>query len=266
MKNIFEKFIFPEKEEKAQLPQRSDQAVADQKIDRLLMYNSDLIESVHSLVEERKKLAIKSLARLVLELQEQIPHYDTILSDDASARLASLFLKEVINKKKAELGQKSVQIFFVASGRHGGEETNTIVDRFIAEKKISLGKTLLVSEYIETGKSINILVKILEKYGIDFDIASVSVDGEFIDKINHSRETKDHFSSLIKRLRYGTKGRAGLAFFHQPRTTGVRKDPMAAKSAHPQSFFKHEVLLGRGAVGEARREMKLLAAEISKLI
>ena len=216
-----------------------------------------LLNNIHLFNDkERTRDVSKSLARLVLELEDQIPHYDTIISDDASGRLVSLFLREVINRKKAELDQQPVQTYFIAGGRCNDQNTYKAIDKFIAKKKPSINKALLVTEFIETGASINSIVKKLDKYNINFDVASVSVSGDFFND-----KTKKELASLVKRLRYGTKDETGLAFYGKS-FTGVVK-VYQAKSAHP---VKQENIRSRKILNEARRDMKLLATEILKLI
>ncbi len=144
----------------------------------------------------------------------------------------------------------------MASGRHHDQRIHEAIDEFIARKKPSMGKVLLVTEFIETGASINSIAERLDRQDIDFDIASASVSSRFF---NH--KTNKGLRSLLERLRYGTVGKAGLAFYFSQSSTGVIKD-LQSGSAHPA---KREGACPR-TLSEARQDMKLMATEILKLI
>lgn len=124
---------------------------------------------------------------MTFELKEEIPHYDTIISDDVSGRLVSLFLREVINKEKIEINEQPVQTYFIAGVSSCYEDDFNKakvkkIEEFISLKFPSIKKALLVTEFIATGNTLNPIVKNLEKQDISFDIASVSISLEFLDK------------------------------------------------------------------------------------
>ena len=50
--------------------------------------------------EKSKKNLVRSFASLSNELKEELPYYGTIISDDASGRLLSLFLEKLLTKKE----------------------------------------------------------------------------------------------------------------------------------------------------------------------
>ncbi len=56
------------------------------------------------------QVIIKILGSLVLELKERFNQYDTILSDDTSGRLVSLFFEKIINKQREEEGKNKTKI------------------------------------------------------------------------------------------------------------------------------------------------------------
>ncbi|MFA6391282.1 MAG: hypothetical protein WCW66_00830 [Patescibacteria group bacterium] len=195
---------------------------------------------------------IMSLARLVIELEDRITNYDTIISDDASGRIISLFLREVINRKKAELEEEPVQTFFIAGGQHHNAQINEAIQQFIAEKKLSIDKALLVTEHIQTGYSIGSLARILEKQDVDFDIASLSVDDP--QDLGNLETLKN------KKIIYGSTDFAGLSFYKRM-FTGVEKTNQI--SAHPTKNSSPSTM---EEVKKARQEMKFIAAEISRII
>ncbi len=81
-----------------------------------------------------KRTTVEALARLTVELADKLSRYDTILSDDASGRLVTLFLRKLVNKEREKTKKKSVNTFFVSTGRHGLQEVTAAVEDFIRKK------------------------------------------------------------------------------------------------------------------------------------
>lgn len=209
-----------------------------------------LIDKLSSKVFIERNETIPALERLVTELKDQIPKYDSIISDDASARLVSLLLRKIIDEKRKEIKRSPTQTFFVAGGRHNSSQTNNQIKKFIAEKKEGLGASLLVTEHIQTGHSILPLIKILEDQEIDFDLAAVSI----------AHPPAEYSEDIQRHLRYGSVGGAGLGFYDEPQIVGVikgeKKDPhpIRATTADPE------------LMKEAREDINLVANELVKLV
>ncbi|MFH0892619.1 MAG: hypothetical protein V1867_07665 [Candidatus Falkowbacteria bacterium] len=194
---------------------------------------------------------IKALARLVFELKDRLAYYDTILSDDASGHILSLILRDVIKKKKESLGQKGPQTFFIACGRHESKKFESKVEEFVISKKKNMGRALLVTEYIDSGRSITSVVKMLEKNNIDFDVASLSAEYR-LNGEGYRKELKRH-------LIVGEDGsNTGLGFYSTG-FTGVKKGKKP--SAHPIIDGDDK----REDVVNARKDAKLIAEELYKL-
>lgn len=240
---------------------RNEDFVANERIDEVLdmEYLCDNIEFFKSLGEEDKKNEFRTFARLVFELEEQLPNYDTIISDDVSGRLVSIFLREIINKKKKELGKEQVQTYFISGGRHDNEKIYDAIGEFISKKRSSIGRALLVTEFIGSGESINSVVNILEKQNVDFDVASLSVSDYFLEK----GKDEEKFNDLTKRLRYGMKNDAGM-YFYGGCSTGFKKD-IKGDSAHPIGIQDQD-FLQKEKNKQARKDMRLMAEEIYKLV
>ena len=194
------------------------------------------------------QVMIKIFGLLVLELKERFNQYDTILSDDASGRLVSLFFEKIINQQREEESKNKTKIYFLAM--RGGRYSNDEVVEFIDSKKDELGRVLVVTEHMAGGRHMENLADILEKSNIDFDIVTISADG--------SRQYSDQ---VTNHLIYGTDAAPkGLAFF-QYGGLGVKKDDRQL-SPHPQRIKNPEA----EKLGEARRNINILAEELSKLL
>ncbi|MDX1535732.1 MAG: hypothetical protein R3346_03165 [Candidatus Spechtbacterales bacterium] len=206
--------------------------------------------------------AIEGLGKIVIELKEKINDYDAIVSDDASGRLISLILREVFKNEKGE----GLPMHFVLGGRYlsyeGREEK---MKEYLKERVGGVKKVLLVTEYIRSGKSLSRIVEALEEMGIDFDIVTLSTNRivsdinypEFYDKIIVGKEQSD----------------SGLDFYAKSRYSGVYKqlqgaynpDEMPEISELP-SYPAKVRDFNSDTVNEARRDVKMIAEELSKLL
>ncbi len=246
--------ISPKAERPPAFPPRHDDAEANRRIKKLDI--DSVVKNVTSFGDESKsRVVFEALARLVIELEKEIPNYDTLLSDDASGRLVTRFLREVINKKREAVGKPRVQTYFIAGGWQALNAE--YIQEFIRQKKSSIHKALLVTELVGTGESANRLVKIFEQEGLDFDVAAVTVHLDFL---NSDFIYAEEVGGLVKRLRYGDdRNRAGVSFYDKP-FTGVTK--RGVTGAHPVK----DPYADRDAMKRAWQDMKLMAEEISKLI
>lgn len=203
----------------------------------------------------KKPLVLEAFARLVIELKDNLSEYDTILSDDTSGRLVSLFLRRLINQKRKIRNRKPVQTFFLASERpqYYGEKVNTKeIEKFIARRKKKLGRTLLVTEFIASGGTMMRFVNILEKEGIDYDVAALLV----------SRDLDSYDKKLTKSLYFGKRsGGAGDVLYGRDEYTGVKKIKKTS-SAHPVRYSE----FSPEKVAIARKDIAILAKEFSKLL
>lgn len=221
-------------------------------------YNQQTDEMIERSGERKCVFMVSDLARLLIELENELAQYDMIISDDASGRLPSMFFRRIINKKRQEAGLPEVDTFFVAGGRHGWDEIKAEMVDFFKSKGKSHGRTLLVTEYIESGRSINEIVKLLEAAGIDFDLASVSVASQ--DSISKSKKEEKKF---IDHLRYGGINDGGL-YFYGHAGVGVVKDQRKnynSKQIHPVK----KTTVSQEEINVSRKNMNFLADSLYPL-
>lgn len=204
----------------------------------------------------KNRLTLESVARLVLELREKFDNYDTIISDDTSGRLLSLFFKELIDKRKKEIEKPPVEIYFVATSANAGGTTPAL-ESFIGKKQKTLGKTLVLTEYISSGQTMEIVTDILERHGVDFDIAAVSLTRE--------AETYEHGAwRMLKHLIYGKESSSvGISFHDKPTYAGVQKGEKT--SLHPR-LTNHSSDESREHVKLARQQLKRAAELLAPLL
>lgn len=134
-----------------------------------------VVNLTEGIENEAVKVVALDMFKLARSLKERASVYNTIVSDDSSGRLVSLFLKKVFDGLRKKENQLPVQIRFLASGRGLSENKLETIKDFLSESRERLGKVLLVTEYIETGKSIAEVIEILNTLQIDFDLAALTV-------------------------------------------------------------------------------------------
>ena len=147
------------------------------------------VESVYNFPEIMEPLKI-GMESLVLELKDMIDRgeYNTLISDEAAARLPTLILREVI-KNKAPNG-KDLNTYFLALGEgirpdidpisiEDESERKFLLDnpqKFILKNKDSLKKSLIVTEHVHTGNTILQIMKEFDEVGFtNYDIATLSL-------------------------------------------------------------------------------------------
>ena len=211
-----------------------------------------ICENVDSWDEKSTKNLVKSFASLSNELKDELPYYGTIISDDASGRLLSLFFRKIINKKREELDKDSVSTYFLTPWRGKYEEVNESIDEFLKEKVNPYEKVLVLTEHIDTGASLTPIINSLEKQeNIEFDIASISVNKYF--RLPNELENK---------VIYVSRSRDGLALYNGV-FAGVKKEISGNIGIHPQ---KRKGCENQKFLNQARQEIGLIADEILKAV
>jgi len=144
---------------------------------------------------------------------------------------------------------KLAKILFVASGREidGWQKVNQqkkfSINELIKNNKDKLGKTLVVTEYISSGESMERLIKIMSSYNIDFDIATVSI------KCNPGAYSK----IISDKVYYGEIGASGIMFYFKNIYAGVHK-----KFGSAEAFSEK--------LGPLTTEMKNVRGDINLLV
>lgn len=252
MKNYFESlFLKPkEKKTKQEVPARLDLSGLDQE---------KLLAEMQSDIFKHEEL-IEALMKLVENLGSKLGDYEMILSDDASGRLPSLFLRKIINAIREKGKKESAKTFFVAGGRHPNERkegTKSEIEHFIAGKKPK-GRMLLVTEYIETGRSIERIMDVLDNQSIDYDVATVSVGRD-------PKEDPYYSEKLKKRLIYGKVGMSGIKLFNKPAYSGVTKSTESLNEEEEQKMSPHPHRSNRAEpnlMRQAREDIEILAQAV----
>lgn len=257
------------------------------KLDNPLESFKDIVltESDYNFPEIMKPLKI-GMESLVLELKDMIDRgeYNTLISDEAAARLPTLILREVI-KNKAPNG-KDLNTYFLAlgEGRRPDIDPISIEDRdeserkflldnpqkFILRNKDSLKKALIVTEHIHEGNTIVQIMREFDEVGYtNYDIATISQYHDYfknwVENAGHKfftgkgiDITKTNSKGINYKRLSGVRKEDGNAFYYQD-----EKFNRAIFGAHPvRRFYPGYDNEEQDVVNKARKDIKVIAQEI----
>lgn len=249
-------------------------------MEKVLLNRSDI---EHKLREGIKTEAIKDVVWQMYELVKKIaPHadqYDSIISDDASGRLVSLFLKKVLDTLRSK-GSLPLKLKFIVGDKNDPDRSLRI-KKFLVKNKENLGKVLLSTDFISGGETIKDFINALESSGVPFDLATLTISAD-----TFSESSKNLNLDLIGNrvsiesgsehaLYPGEISSQGLSFYGQEKSAGVKK-----YRGGPLLFpFRYKDLVGEGLpdeerrskekevqqyVNQARRDIDLLAKRVAE--
>ncbi len=210
-----------------------------------------ILENVHSWDNISTENLVKSFALISHELKEELPYYGTIISDDASGRLVSLFFRKIVNEKREELGKEPTSTYFLTPRRGMYKEVNRGIESFLKEKVNPQEKVLIATEHIDSGASLSTMVRSLENQDVEFDIASISINKNF--------RLPD---GLERKVIYASRSKDGLALYNGV-FTGVTKNIPEDIGIHPKKRQGEEA---QRFLNQARDEIGLIADEVSKVL
>ncbi len=138
---------------------------------------------------------LTTLYHLCEQLAGVADEYSAIVSDDASGRLVSLVVKQIMDNQRCKTNLSPLPIYFVA----GGADNQVALEHFIDQHRKELQRPLFVTEFIASGLSIENLTKIFRSQGCKPDVASLSLSD-----LKSSYHRRRQFCQLGK-LFYGTE-------------------------------------------------------------
>lgn len=182
-------------------------------------------------------------------------NYAMLLGDDASGRLHTRLLGEVIKGVYGRKGYPPPTVRFVAgSGQLGHlyDEKKEALREYVAKlkqelsaKNLAKSKVLVVSDIVFTGNSLNLLAGALQREGILFDLVSFS--------------GPDDIQLKVLEGRWGTRivrGVGGGGLYGQHHLAGVEKHSGDLHAHLLRGFSKAEV-------GASRADIKIVAQNLS---
>lgn len=126
---------------------------------------------IEKLLENQRDACERVLIRMKSDIDSR--RWDSVLGDDVSGRIPALILWNVLRNAYAEQESAAPQAFFYAGGENI-EQRRENLKEYVKRIKSKLGKrTLIVTEFVISGKSIKTLAEILREEGVDFDVATL---------------------------------------------------------------------------------------------
>lgn len=220
-----------------------------------------IIDQNNNSIENEKEYnfeEVSNLKKQVINLVEQlktsieVEEYTTLIGDDASGRIPALILKKI----SESITGNPIKLLFIAGGKGtwwDPEKIQNTEHKINNIKEYIKGRVLFVTEFMGKGEGMVNMAEQLEKYGIDFDIASVA-----------SRQTKDSYEEnfeILKRHKL-IIGEAGIwgapSVYNEDDLAGVKKWSPSDASAKRIDVYS---TYGR-RITNARRDVDLLAKEV----
>ncbi len=221
---------------------------------------------------------MKEPARRILEqIRAQIENgeYQLLIGDDVSGRLPTLLFREIINGIYREKGRDEIPTRFIAGTAHYGDsssygnereqEKKTTISELIVktrEEISTLNKVLILTDAIESGRSLQPVVEVLNEMGINFDIASLAL----MEDPEKNPEKEDFTTRLGKNVILG--GMTELPKIYRNDYSGLTKNTWYIHSYHPSltpSSYYYQWCNAPQPVGFVSEEFYLSSDEIEKL-
>lgn len=182
---------------------------------------------------ESSRAAFEKLSKqLMPALKEH--KYNIVIGDDASGRVPTLVLSGLIREINQQDKLKPPKVLFFAAGRRESERIKKKVKRGITEYLLGLEKkgeinpeesrALIVTEHMDTGKSLEYLTEAVKAAGLFCDAASLTSELNIEDyKFNKSKKLQG------SKLYIGEQKEWTPPFYGSPELSGVVKKERKAK-------------------------------------
>jgi hypothetical protein len=190
----------------------------------------------------------KPLKILLSQLKERIDRgeYQLIIGDDASGRIPTFVFDRFLKEFYVEKGYKTPKTIFIAGSRYATIEGRKNKEKkilnylhYVSQKHFQGGlpvRTLIVTDTIATGSSIEPIVRSLMRKGALFDVATISLIGK-------GSEIKNIVKNSGGKIFSG--GNDVPSIYHKLSMSGVRKEDadLFSKTVReiPGSFFQNDI-------------------------
>lgn len=223
--------------------------------------NPPIVQGDH--YETKVESVEEDMMILCKQLKEPIENgeYGLFIGDDTSGRIPTLALKGFANFISEAFGREYVKTVFLQAGRYVPDQS--VEDQF--QKRVlplirqnSGKKALFITEHVLTGKSIQRLINMFQKYNIAIDIASLQIQRD----TNGNLPFRDNpgFSSRI------FEGRPDMKYATRGNSIRNELQPVGIYGEESLSGIRKRVPVSRSSTGSrvatARRDVKRLVDRI----
>jgi len=167
---------------------------------------------------ERIKTIIDSLERPIASILDDLSpaiergEYSVIIGDDASGRIPTLIINDVLRSLYEDTNIPPPLVRFIAGSRHAVDTARTTKERSVsdqverilrdAQKSRADGAVLIVTDTISSGQSLLPLTMALRDIGVEADIASIGLDYANVEGQKDAMQQKLNVRNLV----YGVEG------------------------------------------------------------
>lgn len=198
---------------------------------------------------------VEHLLRIALErIRDSIDRgeYGLVIGDDASGRIPTLIVGEVLKKLYSNRGFIFPKIRFIAGstglGPRAREEKKSRVAEFIGSIKDEFsGRVLIVTDTINSGSSVSVLKSALQENKIDSDVITLGAIKDF------RKSVEDERVRLEKQL----GGAVGVGGGGEPKL--YRQQEMHGVSKNPADLFAHTISGSRDVIVAVRDMAHVIA-------
>jgi len=127
-------------------------------------------------IQELEKPLVLVLEKLRARIEAGV--YDVLLSDDVGGRIPTLALRKIMNKVNEKAGKGDVSVYFLSGNMT--DRPSSSIGRAMREhikekiKNEIVTRALVVTEYVASGTTIQVLTDILEDAGVTaFDVVAL---------------------------------------------------------------------------------------------
>ena len=182
----------------------------------------EVMKGIAMHIEEIDQLG-QPIFDVLQELKESINKgdYGMVIGDDASGRVPAMIIQKVLKNIYQEKGFSPPEVRFVtgSKGAKDPEHKAKLLDEYLIKALPGTIETdrrvLVVTDMIDSGRSIEPLVTALSKSGVKFDVVTVAtVEDQLLDELSKKWGVK------VVRGQIGTP-----SIYKKPLISGYQKDP-----------------------------------------
>lgn len=220
---------------------------------------NDRLEHKRELAEKEFEISRAAFEKLLKQLMPALKEhkYNIVIGDDASGRVPTLIFGGLIREINQQDKLEPPKVLFFAAGRRESKRSQKKVKQGITKHLLGLEKggeinpeksrTLIVTEHMDTGKSLEYLAEAVKAAGLSCDAASLTSELNIEDyKFNKSKKLQG------SKLYIGEQKEWTPPFYGKRNLSGVIKKEKRVKFFRKAKIFS-EPVRGRG-IKETREE------------
>ncbi len=224
-------------------------------------------ENVDSLMSIYKHGIIPIVEKLKDDIEKGV--FDTLISDDAGARLPTLIFKDILKAKGPEA--KEIKVHFLALGQRlherFGSSYSSELEEYVRNHKDEWGKVLLVTEYSGTGATLRRIHTMFKNTGVtNYDVAALYSNFELEGQVTAPNgDIQRTFTGEVgsnEQIIGNTLSRRSRQFSGVKRPESSSPFPIRRDKSPNEQYHEKEKLMMQEIMNMARKYAQKAAQEI----